>query len=242
MRPGRRGDDEQLCALAFIKRRFARCFADVQVELPGQLGRVYGWPVPSAVPSVSFVAAAPWLAQVLARAPMAALQAWNAAASRIASYSEMAHVEDDKPFEIDIRCVKEAVEKRRIVAFSFSSVKFEGRAPEGKAVVRVFMGGALQPEIARMSPEQQTQVALEELRALVGITGEPLFSLAGSHQGAMAQYHVGHLERVAKIRELARPYTSLAIAGNGFDGVGIPDCIRNANESCAALLKQMNPA
>jgi len=107
------GDDEQLCALAFIKRRFARCFADVQVELPGQLGRVYGWPVPSAVPSVSFVAAAPWLAQVLARAPMAALQAWNAAASRIASYSEMAHVEDDKPFEIDIRCVKEAVEKRR---------------------------------------------------------------------------------------------------------------------------------
>ena len=82
------GDDEQLCALAFIKRRFARCFADVQVELPGQLGRVYGWPVPSAVPSVSFVAAAPWLAQVLARAPMAALQAWNAAASRIASYSE----------------------------------------------------------------------------------------------------------------------------------------------------------
>lgn len=107
------GDGEQLCALAFIKRRFARCFADVQIELPGQLGRVYGWPVPSAVPSISFVAAAPWLAQVLERAPMAALQAWNAAASRIASYSEMAHVEDDKPFEIDIRCVKEAAEKRR---------------------------------------------------------------------------------------------------------------------------------
>lgn len=141
-----------------------------------------------------------------------------------------------------IGAVIPAVEKRRIVAFSFSSVKFEGRAPEGKAVVRVFMGGALQPEIARMSPGQQTQVALEELRELVGIKGEPQFSLAGSHQGAMAQYHVGHLERVAKIRELAKPYTNLAIAGNGFDGVGIPDCIRNANESCAALLKQMNPA
>ena len=107
------GEGEQLCALAFIKRRFARYFAQVEADLPGQLGRVYGWKVPSAVPSVSFVAAAPWLAQVLDRAPVAALQDWNAAASRIASYSEIAHVQDDKPFEIDIRCVKEAADKRR---------------------------------------------------------------------------------------------------------------------------------
>ena len=107
------GEGEQLCALAFIKRRFARYFAQVEVDLPGQLGRVYGWQVPSAVPSVSFVAAAPWLAQVLDRAPVAALQDWNAAASRIASYSEVAHVQDDQPFEIDIRCVKEAADKRR---------------------------------------------------------------------------------------------------------------------------------
>lgn len=107
------GEGEQLCALAFIKRRFARYFAQVEVDLPGQLGRVYGWQVPSAVPSVSFVAAAPWLAQVLDRAPVAELQAWNAAASRIASYSEIAHVQDDKPFEIDIRCVKDVADKRR---------------------------------------------------------------------------------------------------------------------------------
>lgn len=107
------GEGEQLCALAFIKRRFARYFAQVEVDLPSQLGRVYGWQVPSAAPSVSFVAAAPWLAQVLDRAPLAALQDWNTAASRIASYSEVAHVQDDKPFEIDIRCVKDAADKRR---------------------------------------------------------------------------------------------------------------------------------
>lgn len=106
------GEDEQLCALAFIKRRFARHFAQVQVDLPGQLGRVYGWPVPSAVPSVSFVAAAPWLAQVLERAPVADLQDWNEAASRIASHTETAHVQNEHAFEIDIRCVKEAAEKR----------------------------------------------------------------------------------------------------------------------------------
>jgi len=107
------GEGEQLCALAFIKRRFARCFAGVEVALPGNLGCIHGWHVPSAVPSVSFVAAAPWLAQVLERAPMAALQDWNTAASRIASYSEIAHVADDRAFEIDIRCVKEAAEQRR---------------------------------------------------------------------------------------------------------------------------------
>ncbi|MCA8913490.1 MAG: protoporphyrinogen oxidase [Planctomycetes bacterium] len=138
-----------------------------------------------------------------------------------------------------IGAVIPAVEGRRIIAFSYSSVKFEGRAPEGTAVVRVFMGGALNPEVAQASPDEQTQIALEELRGLIGVKGEPKFALAGSHKGAMAQYHVGHLERVAKIRELARQHTTLAIIGNGFDGVGIPDCIRNANEATATLLDQL---
>lgn len=108
------GEGEQLCAMAFIKRRFARYFADVQVTLPGNLGQIFGWTVPSAVPSVSFVAAAPWLAQVLEQAPIEALRDWNQAASAIASYSELAHVQgEDEPFEIDIRCVSEAAEKRK---------------------------------------------------------------------------------------------------------------------------------
>jgi oxygen-dependent protoporphyrinogen oxidase len=131
------------------------------------------------------------------------------------------------------------VEHRRIIAFSFSSVKFEGRAPEGKAIVRVFMGGALNPEVAAMDPEQQKQVALEEIRELLDIKGEPRFSLAASHRGAMAQYHVGHLDRVARIRELAKQHPTLALVGNGFDGVGIPDCVRNANEGVARLLEAL---
>lgn len=138
-----------------------------------------------------------------------------------------------------IGAVIPGVEHRRIVAFSFSSVKFEGRAPEGKAVVRVFMGGALQPEIAKMSQPEQTQLALEELRALIGIKGEPKYSVAGSHLGAMAQYHVGHLDRVAGIRKLAQAHPTLAVIGNGFDGVGIPDCVRNANEATAELMKRL---
>lgn len=141
-----------------------------------------------------------------------------------------------------IGAVIPAVEKRRIIAFSFSSVKFEGRAPEGKAIVRVFMGGALNPEIAAMAPEQQTELALEEIRGLLDITGEPEFTLPAGHRGAMAQYHVGHLERVARIRELAGRHPRLALIGNGFDGVGIPDCVRNANEGVARLLEALGEA
>lgn len=106
------GEGEQLCAMAFIKRRFARYFADVEVTLPGRQGQIFGWKVPSAVPSVSFVAAAPWLAQVLEQAPIAALRDWNQAASAIASYSELAHVQGEDAFEIDIRCVRQAADKR----------------------------------------------------------------------------------------------------------------------------------
>ena len=138
-----------------------------------------------------------------------------------------------------IGAVIPGVEKRRIVAFSFSSVKFEGRAPEGKAIVRVFMGGALQPEIAKLSADDQIDLALNELRDLIGLSGDPKFALAESHLGAMAQYHVGHLDRVAKIRELAEAHPTVAIIGNGFNGVGIPDCVRNANEAIERIQKML---
>lgn len=135
-----------------------------------------------------------------------------------------------------IGAVIPAIEGRRIIAFSFSSVKFEGRAPEGTAIVRVFMGGALAPEIARLPAAEQQAIALQEIRELASITGEPRFAHTTTHTGAMPQYHVGHQERVAAIRRLAARHTRLAIIGNAFDGVGTPDCIRNANEGVSRLL------
>ncbi|MBK8207478.1 MAG: protoporphyrinogen oxidase [Planctomycetes bacterium] len=138
-----------------------------------------------------------------------------------------------------IGAVIPAVENRRIVAFSFSSVKFEGRAPEGLAVVRVFMGGGTAPEVAKLPAAELTAVALAELRELIGVKGEPKFAVAAAHTGAMAQYHVGHLERVARIRELAARHARLAICGNAFDGVGIPDCIRGASEAVQSLLSRV---
>ncbi len=134
-----------------------------------------------------------------------------------------------------IGAVIPATENRKLVAFSFSSVKFEGRAPENKVVLRAFMGGALQPEIAKLPPHELTRVALNELRELVGINGEPEFGLAQSHSGAMAQYHVGHVERARQARKAVTEVAGLQVIGNAFDGVGIPDCIRGANEAAARV-------
>ncbi len=141
-----------------------------------------------------------------------------------------------------IGAVIPAVEGRKLIAFSFSSVKFEGRAPDDLAIVRVFMGGALAPEVARLPENDLRETALGELRGLIQVTGEPRFAHVASHRDAMPQYHVGHLDRVARIRELAAKHPALALCGNTFDGVGIPDCIRGGIEAVAALLNHIGPA
>ena len=109
------GEGEQLCAMALIKRRFSRYFHEVEVEMPGALGTLYGWPVPCAVPSVAFLAAAPWLSRVIAHAPVDAFEAFHDAAIGLGGrYAEIAHVGNDASgFDIDIRCVQEAARNRQ---------------------------------------------------------------------------------------------------------------------------------
>lgn len=121
------GGQEHLCAMAFIKRRFSRYFAGVKLELPGCGGTIQGWPVPSAVPSVAFLAAAPWLAEAIKRTPQA-FEAFNESASQLVDYSEAEHVKDGG-FEIDIASVKEAAKQapgfKRIWAGLDGQVYFE---------------------------------------------------------------------------------------------------------------------
>ncbi|CAG0934252.1 partial protoporphyrinogen/coproporphyrinogen III oxidase, partial [Planctomycetaceae bacterium] len=127
------------------------------------------------------------------------------------------------------------VEKREIVACSFSSVKFEGRAPQGKVLLRAFMGGALLPQQADYSDALLIETALRELTQILGIKGAPLFTVAARHRASMAQYEVGHLDRLARIEQLAAPLNGLKLVGNGYHGIGIPDCIARANDAVAAL-------
>jgi oxygen-dependent protoporphyrinogen oxidase len=119
-----------------------------------------------------------------------------------------------------------AVEERRVIAVSFSSHKFPGRAPAGRAVVRVFIGGALQPHLADGDDQQLVAIAREELADLVGLQGEPEFTTVARWPQRMPQYHVGHLERVSQIEDLAARL-GVELAGAAYRGVGVPQCVRS---------------
>jgi oxygen-dependent protoporphyrinogen oxidase len=136
-----------------------------------------------------------------------------------------------------------AIERRSILAVSFLSVKFPRRAPPGTALLRVFVGGAMQPELFERDDEALTSLVRRDLSDLLGVTGEPILVEVSRHFRAMPQYTLGHLDRIAAIRLQAARHPGLILTGNAFDGVGIPDVIRNAQAAAEATLNCLaNPA
>ncbi|HKR15093.1 MAG TPA: protoporphyrinogen oxidase [Pyrinomonadaceae bacterium] len=126
------------------------------------------------------------------------------------------------------------VEKRSVLACTFSSVKFNGRAPDSHVLLRAFAGGALQPEIFA-SPDMETRIEAD-LQELLGINGEPLFKETAKWERSMPQYEVGHLDRVQAIENEVRALPGFALAGNSYRGAGIPDCIRSGETAAESLI------
>src|SRR5204863_7589987 len=93
-----------------------------------------------------------------------------------------------------------AIERRSILAVSFLSVKFPRRAPAGTVLMRVFVGGAMQPDLFERDDEAVKTLVRAELHDLLGARGEPLLIEVARHPRAMPQYTLGHLDRVAAIR------------------------------------------
>jgi oxygen-dependent protoporphyrinogen oxidase len=132
------------------------------------------------------------------------------------------------------------VERRSTLACSFSSVKFDGRAPAGHALLRAFVGGALQPEMFALDEDAMIAAVREDLRALLGVTEPPLFAHVEKWSRSMAQYTVGHLDRVARIRERLTRLPSLQLAGNAYEGAGLPDCIRSGWKAADEIVEAMS--
>lgn len=130
-----------------------------------------------------------------------------------------------------------AIERRRILAVSFTSRKFPNRAPEGRVQLRTFVGGAMQPEYFQLSDDDTKQLVREELRDLLGVTGAPDFEVVARYPRSMPQYHVGHIQRVARIRELGAKYPGLLLAGSSYDGVGLPDSIHSGETAAETAIK-----
>ena len=118
-----------------------------------------------------------------------------------------------------------AIERRKILAVSFSSRKFPGRAPSGQILLRTFVGGAMQLELLNHDDDTIAGFVNDELRSIFGMKAEPMFSEVIRYRNAMPQYHVGHLDRVAGIESLLKNTPGLHLAGSAYTGVGIPDSI-----------------
>jgi len=129
-----------------------------------------------------------------------------------------------------------AVERSPILAVSFSSRKYAHRAPEGKTLLRVFVGGARRPEVAAMSDAELTPLVLGELTRLLRIRGEPCYGNIARWPDTMPQYHVGHKELVARIESRVAALPNLALAGNAYHGVGLPDCIHGGELAAERIL------
>ena len=127
-------------------------------------------------------------------------------------------------------------EGKRLLAATFVHNKFPHRAPKDIAVVRCFLGGSRDEQVLQLTDENILNIVRDELRQILGVKADPLFTRLYRWKGAMAQYTVGHLERLQRIEGLVKPLPGLALAGNAYRGIGVPDCIRSGEAAVQQVL------
>lgn len=148
-----------------------------------------------------------------------------------------AYARADIPHPLDgFGFVVPAIERRTLIACSFSSVKYEGRAPAAGVLLRVFCGGALAEGMATLPEADLVAAARREMRELLGITADPLLIRVHRYPRAMPQYQVGHLARLAAIDAAVARLGNLGLAGNAYRGVGIPDCVHSGELAADAVV------
>jgi oxygen-dependent protoporphyrinogen oxidase len=130
-----------------------------------------------------------------------------------------------------------AVENRQILAASFTSNKFPGRAPDDEVLIRVFIGGACQPKLADLPDNKLRAAAVAELSELLGITAEPIYSHIVRWSRAMPQYHLGHVNLVDRIESQVRTHPGLALCGNAYRSVGVPNCIHQGEQAAETIFR-----
>lgn len=127
-------------------------------------------------------------------------------------------------------------ENRDLLACTFSSVKYPGRAPQGHVLMRGFVGGALNAAALERKDEEIVERVRRELTEALGITAAPMLTRVARHPASMPQYAVGHLTTVETIERRLAAIPGLFLAGGGYRGVGIADCVRSAEAAADSAL------
>ena len=133
-------------------------------------------------------------------------------------------------------------ERKYIFGCTWVGNKFHYRVPDNMVVLRCFLGAGAMP----LSDEALVDAARAELREIMNVEAEPVFHNIARWPGSMAQYTVGHQQRVGRMEEIARAIPGFHLAGNAYHGVGIPDCVRMGQEAATAIIsgykRELQPA
>ena len=124
-----------------------------------------------------------------------------------------------------------SVEPYNILGTLFSSTLFPGRAPDDHVLLTTFAGGGRQPDLAQQPDNKLYEVVLEDLRELLGIRGEPVYSLRHNWETAIPQYNLGYDSFINVMENIDRDNPGLYLAGNFRGGVSLPDRIEQAYET-----------
>jgi oxygen-dependent protoporphyrinogen oxidase len=179
-------------------------------------------------------------AQILASAAPEAAKELSSIAYASSATISLAYRNRDFPRMPDsFGFVVPAIESRKIMACTFSSLKYPGRAPEGHVLLRAFVGGSLQPDLLDDNDPTLERNVRGEIASLLGVDAEPLLVRIQRHPNSMPQYHVGHQARIRRIDSALDRYANLALAGSAYHGVGIADCVRAGEEAAEKLFKQI---
>jgi oxygen-dependent protoporphyrinogen oxidase len=128
------------------------------------------------------------------------------------------------------------VEQRDLIAATWSSQKWPGRAPPGQVLVRGYVGGAARESVLEADDDSLVRLVRAELFAMAGIAGRPVYAEVHRYPEGMPQYTIGHGARVERIRAELSGWPGLAVTGAAYGGVGIPDCIADATAAAGSVL------
>lgn len=126
----------------------------------------------------------------------------------------------------------------RLTACTWTHRKWPDTAPDGKILLRAYVGKPTDQAIVDLSDDEIEAIVLKELEQIMDLNGQPEFSMVTRWKEAMPQYTIGHKERVEQVRkEMAQALPGIFLAGSSYGGVGIPDCIAQGEEAVAAVLQ-----
>lgn len=160
------------------------------------------------------------------------------------SVANVAMVFDESAIKNDVNGTGFVVSRNsdyRITACTWTHRKWPQFIPEGKVMLRCYVGKPGDEEVVNLSDGQIVNIALNDLNKIMAITKRPEFSIVSRWENAMPQYSVGHKDRIDTIQQKIRQeLPGMALAGSSYKGIGIPDCIDQGKAAVEEVLSFLN--